>query len=63
MFRLSVWAIIRCVLQIKLYDVHEGWGGSDGGEISFVLDGVFLMYVNMSCTDNRLLHDLKLIRY
>jgi len=28
MFRPSVWAIIRCDLQIKLYEVHGGWGGA-----------------------------------
>jgi len=59
MFQPSVWAIIRCDLQIKLYVVH----GGEGGEISFVLDGVFLMYVSISCTENSMLHDLKLIRY
>jgi len=46
MFRPSVWAIIRCDLQIKLYEVHGG-----GGEISFVLGGVFLTHVSMSCTE------------
>ena len=29
----------------------------------FVLDGVFFMYVSMSFTENRFLHNLKLIRY
>ena len=37
MFRPSVWAIIRCDLQIKLYNVHGG------GARSRLLGGVFLM--------------------
>ena len=47
MFRPSVWAIIRCDLQIKLYVVH----GGGGGEISFIFDGIFLIHASMSCTE------------
>jgi len=39
--------------------VEGGWGA----RFRFALDGVFLTYVSMSCTENRLLHDLKLTRY
>jgi len=40
--------------------MEGGWGGC---EISFVLDGVFLMHASMSCTEYSMLHDLKVNRY
>ena len=37
MFRPSVWAIIRCDLEINLYNVH-----GEGGQDLICLDGVLL---------------------